>query len=717
MKKSLLVKQRDSADCGAACLASVAAYYGLRLTVSHIRHYAGTDKRGTSLSGLIEAAELLKFQARGAKATGIHISSIPLPSIFHVVLENEVQHFVVVYKIKKKVVRYMDPAMGKFLSRPIMVFKKHWSGVVLLLMPSDNFQRRNERTPVINRFWHLIQPHRSLILQALLGALVYTTLSLATSVYVQKIVDFVLPDANKYLMNLLSAAMILLLFFKIITGYVKSLIVLRTGQQIDSRLILGYYKHLLTLPQRFFDSMRVGEIISRVHDALRIRIFINDVALSLVVHILTIILSLAAMFIYYWKLALIMLLVIPVYFLIYMISNRVNAKWQRKMMESGAALESQLVESVQGVCTIRRFGSEDYFNMKTEKRFIPLMRAIFYGSRNGLLLSGISEWITSLLTIVILWAGSLLVIDHVLSPGELLSFYTLTGFFTTPVQAIIGANKPMQDALIAADRLFEIIDLEREKEGGEGLDLKKFPEGDLSFNQVHFSYGPGNPVFCGLHIRLLQNQITAIIGESGSGKSTLISLIQKLYSTDQGNILIGEVDIQNISTSVLRKKIVAVLQHTDLFQGDFISNIALGEQEPDLERIFNICHRLGIHEFVERLPARYHTIIREQGINLSGGQKQRLGIARALYRDPEILILDEATSALDPESERKVLDTLHWFYSQKKTIILIAHRLTTIRLCDTIVFLKSGNASVKGTHEILLQKDKDYAEWWAQNYA
>jgi ATP-binding cassette subfamily B protein len=716
MKKGIQVKQRDVSDCGPACLASVAAYFGLYIPVSRIRKYAGTDKQGTSLRGLIEAAEQFNFQARGAKAAGIALSGIPVPAIFHLVLENGLQHFVVVYKIRKKVVSYMDPSTGKLITRPLPVFEKSWSGVIILLIPSNHFRPGNEKQSAFVRFWQLIRPHRNMLIQGLIGALVYTMLGLTTSIYVQKIIDFVLPDANKQLVNLLSLLMIVLLSFQIITGYVKSLIALRTGQQIDSWLILGYFRHLLELPQRFFDSMRVGEIISRVNDAMRIRIFINDVALNVIVHGLTMIFGVTAMFIYYWKLAMIILATIPVYLLIYLISNRVNAKWQRRMMEAGAALESQLVETIRGVSTIRRFGSQPYFNLKIENRLIPLMRIIFTGSRSGLRLANATEWITGLLTIIVLWTGSYLVMDRIISPGELLSFYTLTAFFTAPAQALISVNKSMQDALIAADRLFEIIDLETEKENREKPGLDRFPEGDLVCDNVHFNYGPGDPVFSGLNFRIPQYQMTALIGESGCGKSTLLALIQKIYPLKEGNIQIGNVDIQLISTSILRKQIAAVPQYTDLFQGDFVSNIALGELEPDLHRIFEICRRLGLHDFITRLPQKYYTVIREQGANLSGGQKQRLAIARALYRDPAILILDEASSALDPESEQKVQETLRWFGNLKKTIIVITHRLSSIKYCDSIIFLKQSKPAVCGTHEILLSESADYAAWWSCNY-
>jgi ATP-binding cassette subfamily B protein len=229
---------------------------------------------------------------------------------------------------------------------------------------------------------------------------------------------------------------------------------------------------------------------------------------------------------------------------------------------------------------------------------------------------------------------------------------------------------------------------------------------------VHFAYGIGNIVFRGLNLRIPHLFITAITGESGCGKSTLLLLIQKFYLLDAGNISIGDSDIRYMSTDLLRKHVATVPQHTDLFEGDFISNIALGEQQPDPEKILNICKRLGLHDFIDRLPHRYYTIIREQGMNLSGGQKQKIGIARALYADPSILILDEATSFLDPESERNVQDTLYWFYNQRKTIIIISHRLATIRFCKSIIFFIPGGGVISGTHERLLQESPEYMRWW-----
>ncbi|MBO9618282.1 MAG: peptidase domain-containing ABC transporter [Niabella sp.] len=712
MKKGTKVKQRDITDCGAACIASVAAHYQLQLPVSRIRQYAGTDKHGTNVLGLIAAAEHLGFQAKGAKGGIDSLVQIPLPAIAHIVLENGLHHYVVLYKVSSKSITYMDPAGGQMYTKTIEEFAKVWSGVIVLLLPGEDFVKGSQKISNGRRFLQLVTPHKSMLLQALVGAVLYTILGLSTSVYVQKIVDFVLVDGNGRLLNLLSIAMVVILIFQFILNYFKSVIGLRTGQMIDARLILGYYKHLLQLPQRFFDTMRVGEIISRVNDAVKIRLFINDVALNLIVNILIIGFSIGIMFLYYWKLALITLAVIPVYAVIYWISNRINKKWQRRLMENSAALETQLVESINAIGSIKRFGLEEYANTKTEAGFIRLLRSTYASGIKGIHLGNFSFFFTQLFTVIILWSGSYFVLDRSLSPGELLSFYALIGYFTGPAASLIGANKNIQDALIAADRLFEIIDLEVEGSDENKAGLTPDLVGDIRFSDVHFRYGTRTPVFEGLNMLIKKGESTAIVGESGSGKSTLLSLLQNLYPLQQGDIVIGALNIKLVTTQSLRKIIAVVPQQIDLFAGTVIENIAVGDYEPDMQKVLEISVLLGLNEFVEKLPNSYYAVISERGTNLSGGQRQRLAIARALYRNPEILILDEATSSLDPVSEQKVQHTLKWFKQQGKTIIVIAHRLTTVRNCDTILVLDNGKLVEKGNHDTLLKSSGHYLRLW-----
>lgn len=717
MKKKVRIKQRDITDCGAACIVSVAMYYNLQLPVSRIRQYAGTDKRGTNVIGLIEAAERLGFQSKGAKGQLDSLQKIPLPAIAHMVLKNSLQRYVVTYKVTKKHIWYMDPGDGNFHKHTLTKFQEIWSGVIVLLLPDDGFVTGKQKINNIERFWQLIRPHSAVMIQTLVGALIYTILGLSTSIYIQKIIDFVLIEGNIKLLNLLSIAMILILIFQLIIGSYKTIFGLQTGQMIDARLILGYYKHLMKLPQRFFDTMRVGEIISRVNDAIKIRDFINSVALNFFVHGLIVIFSIFLMFVYYWKLALIMLAIIPVYLLIYWISNSVNKKWQRRLMEDNAELESQLMESLNSIGTIKRFGLEQFANDKTENRFVALLHTNYKINIYSIYIVTGSEFFTRLFTIILLWGGSYFVISRELSPGELLSFYALIGYFTGPASSLIGANRNIQDALIAADRLFEIIDLETESTNENKVELTSALMGDIVFNNVTFRYGTRTLVFEKLNLSIKKGNSTAVVGESGSGKSTLLSLLQNLYPLKEGNISIGGLDLQHISNRTLRQMVGVVPKSIDLFNGTIVDNIAVGDYEPDMQKILFLSKMLGIDEFVEKLPNTYNSIVSEQGVNLSGGQKQRLAIARALYRNPEILILDEATSSLDPVSELKVQNTLNWFKSQGKTVIIIAHKLTTIKDCDKILVLNNGKLVEQGSHNDLFLSGGHYAKLWAYHTA
>ncbi len=712
MRKASKIKQRDITDCGAACLASIAAHYQLQLPVSRIRQFAGTDKRGTNVLGLVEAAEKLGFQAKGAKGPFESLLKIPLPAVAHLALKNQLHHYVVIYKVTSRYIFIMDPADGKMYKQSHEVFKESWTGVIVLIVPGERFAAGNEKISNIKRFWQLIQPHSSVMVQAVVGAMVYTLLGLSTSIYMQKIIDFVLVEGNLRLLNLLSIAMIIILVFQLVIGFYKSLFALQTGQQIDARLILGYYKHLLKLPQRFFDTMRVGEIISRVNDAVKIRMFVNDVSLSLVVNVLIIGFSISLMFLYYWKLAAIMLLIIPVYALLYFISNKINKKWQRTLMEDSAELETQLVESLTAAGTIKRFGLEPHASEKTESRFYKLLQTIYKTSIYSLYTGNAIEFFTRLFTVVLLWAGSYFVIKGELSPGELLSFYALIGYLTGPAASLISANKNIQDALIAADRLFEIIDLETEADNTNKLHITPEQTGNIVFEGVSFRYGTRSQVFTDLSLTIEKGKSTAIVGESGSGKSTLMSLLQNLYPLKEGRITIGDLDLNHISNKSLRQLISVVPQHIDLFAGTIIENIAIGDYEPDMQKLLFLCKLTGVNEFIEKLPANYQTILNEQGVNLSGGQRQRLAIVRALYRNPEILILDEATSSLDPASEIQTQQALQWFQQQGKTIIIIAHRLSTIRNCDIILVMQNGTLVESGVHEDLLRSNNIYASLW-----
>ena len=716
MKSGIKVRQHDITDCGAACLASIAAYYGLNYPVARIRQYAFTDRKGTNVMGMIEAAKKIGLEAKGVKGTFESLEDIPKPAVAHVIIKGILHHFVVIYKVTGKYIMVMDPEDGRLYKKSYEEFSKEWTGVLIIMHPSETFRKGNVKKSNFHVFMDLLRPHKSVMTQALFGAVIYSILGLSTSIYIGKITDYVLVDKNVNLLNLMGIIMIIILLVRTFIGTMKSILALKTGQRIDASLILGYYKHLLTLPQQFFDTMRVGEIISRVNDAVKIRNFINNVSLDLVVNFLILLFTLCLMFVYSWELASVTLVSAPLFLLIYYMFNKLNKKYQRNIMESGAELESQFVESLNSVSTIKQFGIESFSNLKTEIRFVGLIRNTFKSIYGSIIANGGIEFVSTGITIAVLWVGSTFVISQEMTPGSLILFYSLIGYILTPIGALISSNQTIQEALIATDRLFQIMDLEREESESHRITLSREMVSDITFENVSFCYGSRKNVFESLSLRIKKGQITAIIGESGSGKTTLVSLMQNLYPIQSGAIKVGDLNISQISNESLRRTIGSVPQQIELFAGTIVDNIALGDFEPDMKRIIDLSEKLGIREFVEKMPDSYMTQIGEHGASLSGGERQRIAIARALYKKPEILIFDEATSSLDSTSEKYVKETLDNLSRSGKTVIVIAHRLSTVKNADEIIVLEEGRMVEAGNHTELLKSNGKYNKMWNEQY-
>ena len=712
---NIKIKQHDIRDCGAACLTSIAAYYKLDVSIAKVRQYACTDKQGTNVLGLIKAAEKLGFTAKGVRGKIDVISKIPYPTIAHIVRKSdnmELYHFVVLYGYKGDTLKIMDPGTGEIETVQVDDFAKEWSGVLVLIEPSETFTAgRNIRTSLVSHFWELAKPHRKVMFQAFVGALCYTALGLSTSIYIEKITDYVLVGGNTRLLNLLSIVMIAILVLRVVIGSIQNIIMVRTGQLMDSRLILGYYKHLLKLPQSFFDTMQIGEITSRMNDAVKIRNFINTTIITLVVNVLILILSSSLMFLYYWKLALLMVAIIPIYLIIYIITDSWNKKIERKVMEHAAGLESQLVESLNAEKTIKQFGMEEYANEKTENRFIRMMYSVYTSIKNSVFSSNATDVVSRLFTIILMWVGCYYVLNGIITAGELMSFYTLVGYFTSPASSLISANKSIREATIAADRLFEIMDLDVEENINKVVLLRE-NIGDIKFENVDFSYGTRRDVLSSFNMQIKKGEMTAIVGESGSGKTTIANLVQNLYPLNGGQIMIGDYQLCNLTNDSVRKLVASVPQQITLFSGNIIENIALGEYEPNMSKIHNLISLLGLNEFINSLPKGLETQVGENGSMLSGGQKQRIAIARALYNNPEILILDEATSSLDSSSEKYVYDTMKLLRSRGATIIVIAHRLSTIKNADVIYVMGNGKIAEYGSFKYLISREGEFKRLW-----
>jgi ATP-binding cassette, subfamily C, bacteriocin exporter len=681
--RRLLIRQHDLTDCGPACLASVCRYYNKYVAVSKIRQLAKTDQNGTTLLGIIESAVALGFEARGIRADAVE--TISRPAILYVIINEKISHYIVLLNVSEKVVTVMDPAEGELRRISRKEFGMIWTGIAVLLSPGDGFSR-SRRVTNLRKISIFASPFRTPMAWASLCAVFVSALGITLSVYMKEIVDVILVRKNNLLLNVASVLAIVVLIIQGMLTIIKGRIVLITGKTINGSLIMSYYKHVLSLPQSFFDSMRVGEMLSRVNDAAKITAFIHEVAVNVVVDVLIVVFSVAAMFYFNWKIGLLVTTVIPVYCLLYFISNRINKRWQRKIAESGAELDALFVETLGAAATIRNLALQKYFGNKVSKKLNVLLNNVNKVSTRHLNVQAAADATSKIITVALLWVGSYYVMSGAMTTGKLMQFYTLLLWFTVPLIYLIGANKTLTEAVISAERLFEILELEKDKNGW----LKVGDDGvEIQIKDVWFGYGYNDHILKGINLTVKKGTIVGITGKSGSGKSTLTSLLLRSHRTSQGAILINQVDINNIESACLCEMISIVSQKTDLFSTSIRENITIGLAY-DEAKLNDICDKLGITQFVSAFNCGLDMMIAEQGANLSGGQKQRIAIARAIYRNPSLLILDEATTAIDSLSEEKIMQTIEWYKNKGNTVIMIAHSESTLKICDNIVVLDDG---------------------------
>jgi ATP-binding cassette subfamily B protein len=709
--KYACVRQHDMVDCGAAALATVALHYRRPIGLEQMRDLAGTDRIGTNMLGLLQAAEKLGFSAKGAKGGYEALPQVPLPAIAHVKTEEGLGHFVVLHRVRKKGVVVADPGRGiQKLTR--QEFCKRWTGYLLLVVPEPKEPAVTGQAPASpgRRLLRLLAPHRPLLLEAFLCALLMTVLGVSTSYFVQHLVDSVLVRNEGRLLNALGIGMVVLLVFRSLFGVLRQYLAAHVGRKVDLTLIAGYARHLLTLPLRFFEMRRVGEILSRVNDAAKVREAISGTTLTAVVDGTLVVLLLVVLWLYDVPLALVATAFVPVLLASAAAHHPAARRLSCEAMESSARLSAHLVEDVSGAETVKAFGAERARAEEGEARLVELVQDLFSLQKLGISMSGLGMFVTALAGIVILWYGGHRVMAGVLTIGELMFFYSLLGYLLGPLERLASVNLKLQDALVAVDRLYQILDLEVEAGNARKV---PFPgiQNALVMEKVCFRYGCRGNVLDKVNLYIPAGKTIGIVGESGSGKSTLLKLLMGYYPPTEGRILIDGIDTRDFDLASLRGRFGLVSQEPFIFNGTLRDNIALGRPEATLAEVFEAARAAGLEEFIASLPERFDTVIGERGANLSGGQRQRLAIARALLRRPDILIFDEATSHLDTATEQAIQNSLRTVLAGK-TVIVVAHRLSTVKHADHIYVLHQGRVVEGGPHKQLLARQGLYANLW-----
>lgn len=719
--KYYCIKQHDITDCGAACLATICKQNGYGIGITKIREVAGTDKQGTNAYGVIKAAEELGFSAKGVKGNKeAFFSEFPLPCIAHVIVDGNLLHYVVIHKITKKQVIIADPGVGIVKLTPEEFFgevhdegkppKYQWSGILILLVKNETFTKGNETKGLFGRFFHLLLPQKKLLLHIFIASLVYTILGILGAFYFKELIDSVLPDGLRKTLMTLSIGVILLNVFKVVLSAIRSHLLLYLSQKLDIALLLGYYRHVLELPMNFFGTRRVGEIISRFNDAGNVRDAISGATLTIMIDTIMAVAGAVILCIQNVKLFVIAVIIVVLYVIIVLTFNKWYEKLNRKQMEDNSQLTSYMVESLNGIQTVKAYNAERKVKLETEIKFVKLLKSIFKLSWVSNMQSSLKIFVELVGGVIILWVGGVSVINGEMTIGALITFNSLLVYFLDPVKNLINLQPQMQTAVVAADRLGEILDLEAEKTEKESRKMAPLTlAGDIQIRNLDFRYGTRRQVLSGINLTIKKGEKVAFVGESGSGKTTLSKLLLHLYSPEKGEILINGNNIEDIRLECLRERIAYIPQETFLFSGSIYDNLVLGMDDVDMDNVVEAAKLAQAHDFINELPLRYETRLEENGANLSGGQRQRLAIARAMLKKPDILILDEATSNLDSITERALDKTINEF-SKEMTTIFIAHRLSTIKDCDRIFVMDKGKIIEQGTHKELSESGGKYAE-------
>jgi ATP-binding cassette, subfamily B, bacterial HlyB/CyaB len=696
-KKFPWIEQHDERDCGAACLAMVARYYNIRLSVGRLRETANVGKEGATMLNIAMAGETLGFNCRGVQTAYAQLASLNLPAIAHW----EGRHYVVLYEVKGDRVVVGDPGVG-LLRMSRAEFERGWTGRLLLLTPTPRLEQNEPATTTWGRFLPYLRPFYGILFEVFLASLVLEVLQLASPIFTQMIVDKVLVHSNTSMLNLMLVGMLIIGVFQVITTALRQYLLLHLWQKLNLSFTADLFRHILTLPMGFFQTRKIGDFIARFQDNHTIRDMLTGKAIKTILDAMMIVTTLSLMLYYNVQLTVVSLVALPFYVGITLIFTPLLQRNYRREFERQAAAESTLIESIQSISAVKDSTAELNTRWKYEGQIVQHAKLEFRGQALDMQMEAASQSVGLLAGAFMLWYGAHLVIRHELTVGQLMAFQTLVGMVSAPVMGFVSLWNELQQAMLSLRRLNDLHEAKPEQDQSAAAVPLPPLQGHLRIENLSFRYSPDDKdVLKGINLEVQPGQTVAIVGRSGSGKTTLAMLLQRFYRPTEGKILVDGFDLATVDLKTYRTQVGVVAQGSTIFSGTIRENIALGDPDATVERIVEAARAANAHDFITAFPMAYNTPIGETGIGLSGGQKQRLCIARAILKEPRLLIFDEATSALDTESERAIQRKLKTLL-QGRTAFVIAHRLSTIQDADMILVLDEGRLIEKGTHRELM---------------
>lgn len=714
MKKRIFIQQQDQSDCGVACLAMAIRYFGGDVLLERLRELSGTTQSGTTLLGLFQAARELGLKAGAYEAEISHLKTLQGLSILHVIIDQRLQHFVLClgYDAKQDCFEIKDPAVGtRQLSSSEL--SDIWQSKALLWLEgiTEAFQIRPSRKRA-QWTWlqEMIRPDQDILIVAFFLGLILSVLGLSLAIFSQILLDDILPtqDSPRFWGGM--ALLMLLLLFKGALGYLRQYFLLRQSKDFNIRMLDQFFGALMYLPKAFFDNRKTGDLIARMNDTSRIQTTVSYLAAQVMIEALVVLLSVGAIFYYSTLVGLIALCLFPIYCLITWRFHQPLEGAQREAMAAYAKNESHYVDAIQGIGAIKIQGKEAIYAHLTHHIYTYLQQSLLRLGKVNLRFGLMVEWTSSLFVWVLLGGSGGLVLAGQLTIGVMMAMLQLASMLMNASSQLALSYIRIQEARVAFDRMYEFTSIQPEHMPvHDAPPTQANPPAfqNLSIHGLTFRYPGRKALLQKIDLHIQKGELVALLGESGGGKSTLLQILQRFYSPEEGQILYNEKDIQSFALPVYRSMLGVVPQQVKIFNGTLLDNILMGEiseelaqgkMDPGLLRLQN----WGLDRYFHAFPQGYATLLGEEGINISGGQQQLVGWARALYKNPQLLLLDEPTAAMDRHTEQFVMDLLDKIKTEKGALIL-THRLSTARRADRIFILKDGHIQAQGTHQSLIQ--------------
>ena len=724
-------QQQEAADCGPSCLRMIAKYYGKAYSAEMLRKHCFISREGVSLLGISDAAEVIGMRTVGVQIT---FDQLVTDALFPCILHWNQNHFVVCYGVEKRrkwgrrgrseadyILYIADPANQKVkLTR--QEFEHCWlssrnslgeTGIALMLEPGVDFGKADDEFQTSRKsifsFARYLLPFRSLGLQLVLGLIAGSLIQLILPFLSQAMVDKGINGKNLNLITLILVAQLSLFVMQLLIGYLRSWIMLHINSRIDIQVISDFLAKLMNMPLHFFDTKRTGDILQRTGDHGRIKSFLLSNSLTIVFSFFNFVVFLGILA-YYHLTILFIFLVGNVLYLIWVLSfMRYRRELDIKRFYQSSVEQSRLIQLVQGMQDIKLNNCERQKRWEWERIQMHLFRISVKGLKVGQIQQSGSVLFTQTTHILISFIAAQGVVEGEMTLGMMMSLTYIIGQVSAPISEFIGFAQSLQDARISLERLNEIHAQDDEEKDIETKMPHLPADHSIRIENLTYSYSGAARDYAlkNVTIDIPQHKVTAIVGESGCGKTTLIKLLQGFYLPNEGNIKVGGINLNQINPHLWRKVTGSVMQESFIFSDTIANNIALSTDEVDVERMLHAASMAHIDEFIATLPLCYNTRIGMEGNGISAGQRQRILLARAIYKDPEYIFLDEATNSLDATNERLIMDNLRRYY-RGKTVVVSAHRLSTIWDADQIIVMRRGEVAERGTHEELLRLQGDY---------